>query len=186
MYISEVELERYLKRDLTSAESAIFATIEEAARIAIDNYCDTNWDSTVTSESRYYDGGLQEISIDPCKSITEIAYVDEDLTTDDAWDTDEYVAEPINKTIKTSLRVRAGRSCRGIRNIKVTATFTSYESEVPGAVKLACLKLCAGILGNPTGLKREGIEGYSYELADQVQKDDEIQSILAPYRQVYL
>lgn len=186
MYISETELENYLKRDLTAKESASFVIIEEAARIAIDNYCDTNWDSDASSESRYYDGGLQEISIDPCKTITEVAYVDEDFETDDEFDTDEYVAEPVNKTIKTSLRLRAGRFCRGIKNIKVTAVFSSYDDAVPGAVKLACLKLCAGAIQNPVGITKENIEGYGYELAGQVQKDEEIQNILAPYRQVLL
>ncbi|OQA03768.1 MAG: hypothetical protein BWY69_00248 [Planctomycetes bacterium ADurb.Bin401] len=186
MYITEAEIENYLKRDLTAEESEIFETIESAAREQIDNYCDTNWDENTEEESRYYDGGNQEINIDPCKSISAVAYVDEEFETDDLWESDDYVAEPINKTIKTSIRVRAGKSCRGIGNIKVTALFTSYDTQVPPGVKLACLKLCSSIFENPLGLKSENIEGYGYAFADKIQSDDELQKILSPYRQVLL
>lgn len=186
MYISETELENFLKRDLTTKESATFATIEASARSVVDNYCDTNWDSTTVSSSRYYDGGKREILIDPCHSITAIVYVDDDFVTDEVWDADDYITEPVNETIKTSLRMRAGRISRGMANVKVTAKFTSYIDEVPAGVKAACLHLCSGIINNPGGLKSESIEGYSYTLADQLQSDQKLQSFLAPYRQVFL
>jgi len=185
-YITQSELEGYLKRDLTSAEEGIFATILSAVKKAIDNWCDTNFDNVTERTNRYYDGGKQEVSIDPSKDISEIAYVDEDLESDDLWETDDYIAEPINQTIKTSLRNRAGKTNAGMKNIRVTAKFTSYDTEVPAGVKLACFRLIGDVLDNPRGLKSESIEGYSYAFADKIATDEMVRGYLAPWRQVLI
>jgi hypothetical protein len=187
MYITQTDLENYIKRSLTTKEAAIFPTIEGSAAASIDNYCDTTFANVTTPESRYFDGGEQEIIIDPCKTITavDLTNADGSLITALVSGTD-YILEPMNKTIKWSLRHLCGRFPAGVRNVKVTGLFTSYEDAIPSAVKFAALKMCAAAISNPLNFKSESIEGYSYSMMDSIDSDAEVRGILAQYRQVYL
>lgn len=185
MYINQAELENYLKRDLTTEEAGAFTILAGAAKEVIDNYCDTNFDANVTETSRYYDGGTNEVVIDPCTNVTAVARVSDDGSIISTIDEDDYVLEPINNTVKWSVRARVGRFIRGARNLKVTAKFSSYDNAVPSDVKLACMKLCADAL-KPSGVKKESIEGYSYEFRDIVERDEEITNALAKYRRVFI
>jgi hypothetical protein len=185
-YIDQAELEAYLKRDLSTAEEASFPILLSAAEIAIDNYTDTNF-NVATEESRYFDGGEQEIYIDPCTEITEVAITNSDESITNTLTDDEYVEEPKNLNVKWSLRMRNARFPYGIRNVKVTAKFSSLDGdEVPADVKLACFKLVSAGIINPNGYKKESIEGYSYEMQSEIEQDDLLSKTLAKYRQVYV
>jgi len=184
-YISQSELENYLKRSLTTEEASNFTVILAAVQEIIDNYCDTSFEE-VSETSRYYDGGIQEIDIDPCTDVTAVAIVDEEFDVDETLDEDYYVVEPINRTIKTSIRLRSGKFSSGKANLKVTAKFSSYIDSVPELVKLACLKLCADVINNPMDYKSESIEGYSYQLRGRIEKDKELTELLAKYRQILI
>ena len=175
-YVTESELEKYIKRSLTSDESDTFDLLEEAARAVVNNYCDTNWDE-VTEASRYYDGGEQEISIHPCHSVSEVE------VGGSVFQETAYTLEPINKDVKWSIR-RATGFPSGIGNIKITAKFSSNFDGIPAEVKLAVIKLMTGILQKD--FKSESIEGYSYTLQDQLSKDEEVKGLLSKHRQVYV
>ena len=184
-YITQAELEAYLKRSLSAAEVIAFPILLESAELAINNYTDTNFDEA-TEESRYFDGGEKEIYIDPCTEITEVALVNSDESIVTTLTDDEYVAEPKNNTVKWTLRLRSGMFQNGIRNVKVTAKFSSFVESVPADVKLACFKLVGGEIINPNNYKKESIEGYSYEMQTALEEDQILSKVLARYRQVYV
>ena len=185
MYLTQAEFEDFVKRSLTSDEATMFLIAEGAAEKFIDNHTDTNFNN-VSETSKYYDGGVCEIDIDPCTSVTAVASVDSDLSIVETYDSDIYILEPYNSTVKWSLRSRIGRFNRGVKNIKVTAKFSSYIDKVPSEIKLACAILCQGTIDNPSNYKKESLEGYSYELGGNGEQDDRVLTLLAPYRRILL
>lgn len=182
-YITDDNLQGYLKRDLTDEESSLFDIIEAYAKRVIDQYCDTVFEE-VDESSRFFDGGEQDMDIDPCTAISAIASVDTSDVVISTYEDNTFVTEPRNKTVKNSVRSRFGRFPRGMKNIKITAKFSSFDTEVPENVKVASMKICADVFNNPNGFTKESIEGYSYQLGKGVMT--EINKILAPYRQVLL
>jgi hypothetical protein len=185
MYLSQAEFEDFVKRSLTSDEATTFIIAEKAAEKYIDNFCDTNFNQ-VEASARYYDGGCRELTIDPCTNITKVEYVDASLGISSELDEDDYVQEPHHKTVKWSLRNRYGKFQSGMRNVKVTAKFSSYINEIPSEIKLACAILIQGMINNPSGYKKESLEGYSYELESIEKQDDRVITLLTPYRRIEL
>lgn len=183
MYLSQAEFESFIKRDLTTDEAVSFVILEGAAEKFIDDYTGTNFND-VTETSRYYDGGVKEIDIDPCTSVTKIEYVDEDLDMTSEFDDDVYVLEPINNTVKWSIRSRFGNFLCGVNNVKLTAKFSSYVDSVPSEIKLAVSLLTQGMINNPSGYKKESLEGYSYELGDIAESNSKVYTILSSYRRI--
>jgi hypothetical protein len=187
MYITQAEFEAFLKRSLTTSEAASFAIVAGNAKAVIDTYCETNFDADVASSSRYYDGdGTSEIILDPCNTVTEVAFVDNTDAVSGVVSETNYILEPRNNTIKWSLRLRAGRFSFGVANIKVTAKFSSYDSAVPAEVKFACFKLCSDAYRNASGMESESIEGYSYKMRPLSDRDAEITSALSKFRREYV
>ena len=185
MYITQAALENYLKRALATREANSFALVEGAAERVVNDYCDTTFED-VAETSHYFDGGDQEITIDPCHTITAIASINYDESIINEYSDNDYVLEPRNGNIKDSIILRDGRWPSGHKNIKVTGKFSSYYDEVPSDIQLAVMMLCGDYFNNPVGLKSESIEGYSKTLAGKIERDEEIKSILGSYRQVLL
>lgn len=184
-YITQAELESYLKRPLTPSEEVSFPILLASAQLTINNYTDTNFNDA-QSTSRYFDGGVKEILIDPCNTVTEVALTDDDGSITNVYSENEYILEPVNESVKTSLVKRFGRFCNGIANVKVTAKFSSYIDKVPEDIKLATMILCSNSMQNPQNFKSESIEGYSYTMAENTTTDENIKNLLAPYRQILL
>lgn len=110
---------------------------------------------SVSASTRLYDGGVQHLSIDPCTSITAVKYVDDDTDVEYTFDSSDYTAEPVNRTLKTMLRNRAGKFGTGMNNVQVTAKFSIYEDTATlSVVKDALLNFCLVKFKTPVTLKR--------------------------------
>ena len=163
--ITQSDLETRLGRSLTAEEASSFTSINEGMQSLVESITGTSLEA-VAESSRYFDGGVQHLSITPCTSITSLDLVDDDQVVVYNYDTTDYTKEPINKTLKRYLRHRSGSFQRGINNIKVTAKFSIYEdSNVLKIVKDAMLNALVSETENADNVKRESIEGYSIEYA---------------------
>lgn len=163
--ISQSELEAKLGRSLTTDETSAFTLINSANQSYVEKWIGSSLEST-TESTRYYDGGLQHLSIDPCTDITAVKLVDDDQSVIETIDSDYYTQEPINRTLKTMIRYRYGKLYCGINNIGVTAKFSIFaDTDTLNIVKNALLNALASEIDNSGNITRESIEGYSVELA---------------------
>lgn len=170
--ISTADLEAKLGRPLTTGEQQGF----NQANAAIQSYVEKVIGSSVESvnpTTRYYDGGVQHLSIDPCTSISAVKYVDNSLAIEYTFTSTDYTQEPINRTCKTMLRNRPGKFTAGMNNIAVTAKFSIYEdSTILPIVKDAILESLVSELSNGDNIKSESIEGYSVTYVNEQTKAD--------------
>lgn len=163
--INQSELEARLKRSLSAEEASAFTLINAALQAYVEKIIGSSVES-VSETNRYYDGGKQHLTVDPCTDITEVALVDDDDVEVYSYDTSDYTTEPKNRTLKTMLRHRAGPFMTGINNIRVSAKFSIYADEsTRNIVKDALLDAMVGEIGNASNILKESIEGYSVEYA---------------------
>lgn len=169
--ISLAELEARLGRSLTSDESSSFTLLNNALQNEVERIIGSGVES-VSESTRYYDGGVQHLAIDPCTSVTAIKYVDDDSAVEYTFDTSDYTTEPINRTLKTMLRNRDGKFSSGINNIAVVAKFSIYEdTKTLEIVKSALLESLVNEISNNDNVQRESIEGYSIEYITEQTKN---------------
>lgn len=168
--ISQSDLEARLGRPLNASEISAFTIINNANQSYIEKRIGSGVES-VSATSRYYDGGLQHLPIDPCTGITAVTLVDEDNNTDLEVDTSDYTTEPVNTTLKTMVRYRYGKFNYGLNNIKVTAKFSIYDdTPTLNIVKDALLEALVSEIDNGENILKESIEGYSVEFASTESK----------------
>lgn len=161
--ISQSDLEARLGRSLTAEEVTSFNIINTATQRIVEEIIGSSVEQQNAS-TRYYDGGVQHLSIDPCTAITAIDQVDDDQVVVYNYDTTDYTKEPINKTLKRYIRHRSGAFMNGINNIRVTAKFSIYDdTEMLAVVKSAMLDSIVAEMQNANNVKKESIEGYSVE-----------------------
>lgn len=178
--ISQSDLEARLGRTLTSEETTAFTLINAATQAYVEKLIGSKVES-VAETTRYYDGGVHSLSIDPCTNITAVKYIDEDSNVELTFDSSDYTQEPINQTLKTELRYRWGIFNRSINNIAVTAKFSIYgDTDVLNIVKDAMLQFLSGEVQNSSNITRESIEGYTVEYASAESK-----SALAPIKYLF-
>ena len=164
--ISQSEVEARLGRSLTAEEASSFTSINNALQAYVERMIGSSVES-VAASTRYYDGGVQHLRIDPCTAITAVKYVDDDSLVEYTWDSSDYTAEPINRTLKTMIRNRDGKFNRGINNVSVTAKFSIYDdASTLYIVRDALISSLVNEIGNNNNVKRESIEGYSIEYAN--------------------
>lgn len=169
--ISLSELEARLGRSLTAAESSSFTLLNTALQAMVEKQIGSSLEA-VSPSTRYYDGGTQHIAIDPCTDITSISYASDDYVADPAWEDDDFTAEPINKTLKTMIRTRYGKSYKAMNNIAVTAKFSiAGDVNTQNIVKSAMLEALVSEMGNTDNVSKESIEGYSVEYLSEQTKD---------------
>lgn len=163
--INQSDLEARLERSLTSDEASAFTLINNALQATVEKMIGSKLEAD-SEASRYYDGGVQHLIIDPCTALTAVKVVDDDQSVTDTLDTSDYTIEPINRTLKTMLRYRAGKLPRGINNIQVTAKFSIFEdTDTLNIVKDAMLQALVSEVDNSDNILKESIEGYSVEFA---------------------
>lgn len=169
--VSQSDLEARLGRALTAEEATAFPSINAAHQAYIEKLIGSSVES-VSPTTRYYDGDVQNLEIDPCTDISAVFYVDQDESNIGTLDTDEYVAEPRNRTMKTWLRNRLGEFWCGIDNVAVTAKFSIYgDANILAIVKDALLASLESEVSNTQNITRESIEGYSVEFASSESKN---------------
>ena len=170
--ISSTELEQRIGRSLTTDEASTFTLLNNALQAIVEKMIGSSVES-VSATTRYYDGGVQHLAIDPCTSFTSLKLVDDDYVVIDTYDTTDYTTEPINKTLKTMVRFRQGKFQTGINNIAVEAKFSIYEDTTTlNIVKSALLESLVAELTNNDNIQRESIEGYSIEYMTNETKDN--------------
>lgn len=163
--ISQSDLEARLGRSLTAEEASAFTVVNAANQAYVEGMIGSSVESA-NPVTRYYDGGVQHLSIDPCTDLSAVKLVDDDQVATYTYDTTDYTTEPVNKTLKTMLRHRAGKFSTGINNIAVTAKFSIYgDTNMLNIVKDALLQALVLEITNSRGISKESIEGYSVEFA---------------------
>lgn len=178
--ITQSDLEARLGRSLTSEESTAFTTINAAVQSSVQSLIGSNVEA-VSETTRYYDGGVQVLSIDPCTDISAVKYIDENSTVEYTFETSDYTQEPVNKTLKTYLRNRWGKFNRSINNVAVTAKFSIYaDTDTLNIVKDAMLQYLESEIQNSSNIVKESIEGYSVEFASTESK-----SALSPIKYLF-
>lgn len=162
--ISQSDLEARLGRSLTAEETSAFTLINASLQSQIEEYIGSSIE-TASATSRYFDGGVQHLKINPCTNITAVEYVDDYNTSYYTVLTSDYTTEPVNKTLKTMLRHRVQFPV-GINNIKITAKFSIYaDTATLNIIKDAMLNALVSEVQSTDNIKRESIEGYSVEYA---------------------
>jgi len=163
--ITQSDIEARLGRSLTAEETTTFTIVNNALQSKVEQMIGSDVES-VSETTRYYDGGVQHLPINPCTNITSVKLVDDDQVATDTYDTTDYTTEPINKTLKTMLRHRSGAFSIGINNIAVAAKFSIYgDTDTLNIVKDAMINALVSEVNNSDNIKRESIEGYSIEYA---------------------
>lgn len=168
-YTNRSLVEAQLKRTMTDNEMALFTVADTAIKLWIDTKLGSAFDE-VSASSRYYDGGVESLDIDPCTAITEVMAVNDDGS--DSYEytaNDEYVAEPLNETVKRELRKRVGCFPSGKRRIKLTAKFSEYVDDIPEDIQIVATRIAVAMLntlnfdsgGGVVG--KESIEGHTLE-----------------------
>jgi len=161
--ISQADLEARLQRSLTSEEQSTFTALNAALQAEVEKIIGSDLED-VTEATRYYDGGLQHLVIDPCTDITSVKLYDDDQVAIFTYDTTDYTKEPVNNTLKSMIRYRNGKMVTGINNVGVTAKFSIYgDAKVLAIVKNALLDALVSEIQSSDNIKRESIEGYSLE-----------------------
>lgn len=163
--LTSSDLEAKLGRSLTANETTLFNMVNIANQTYVEKLLGTSVESESAS-TRYYDGGVQHLVIDPCMTITALKYVDNDQATVETLDLSDYVLDPINSDVKTQITARYGRFVNGWSNIGVTATFSIYDdTDTLNFVKNAMLDALASEINDSDSIIKESIEGYSVERA---------------------
>ena len=97
--VGYVRLNGFSDRGADELEAALQAHVERLIGSSLEQ-------AGVTT--RYYDGGVQHLRVDPCTDVASVKLVDDDLSAVYTYDTSDYAVEPLNRTLKTWLRHRSG------------------------------------------------------------------------------
>ena len=169
--INQSDLETRLGRSLTTEEASDFSIINAANQSYIEKIIGSSLEPA-SETTRYYDGGVQHLKIDPCAVITAVKLVDTDQSVIETIDSTYYTQEPINKTLKTMIRYRYGKLYCGYNNISVTAQFSvASDTNIINIIKNAMLEALASEIDNSSEILKESIEGYSVEFAQTATKN---------------
>jgi hypothetical protein len=190
-YTNEEKVEQFLDRSLTDNEKALLSSIiEVVSRDLISGYTNRFWNSLPDDEmyspepepeTRLYDGnGNKELFLDDFIDLIEVKIMDSlGNTIVDLTDTEAWFAYPLNNEVKNSIRLKQYKFYYNSM-VGVTAKFTS--GDVPDSVVYVATTLVSKFIERQkttTGLKRESIEGYSYEILTGVDIDEENQALLS-------
>lgn len=185
-YTTVQKLCDYLKRDITEHEMNIFPTLLKSATEFVNNYTDSNFDDTDEDIYRYYDGGYNEMDIDPCKEVVSVYIMDDEIPST-LYDVTDYVLEPVNEPIKTSIRLKYSQKFpTGVANIRVEGKFTAFNGTVPYEIQLATTMIVADYMNGARDVQSESIEGWSVTYATSADITSTVRDLLEPYRRTLL
>jgi hypothetical protein len=190
MYTNQAKVEAYLKRVLTASELVNLDDTIEYLSEMIDNYCNRQWSPLAIDEgyededdptARLFDGNNgKELWIDDCQDISKIEILDSSGNVMTTYiTTTDWITYPLNKDIIESVVLRGHKFPQGRANIQVTAIFGS--GTVPKMIVMVCTALVADFLADSGDVsedfKKESIEGYSYELFERGNTNEEQQKL---------
>lgn len=208
-YSTQTQIEAILGRVLTASEIILLPGIQAGADLWIDSQTGISFGSTPSS--RYYDGGLGVLAIDPVRSITAVELVDQESDVLYTYENEvDYIQGPLNSDVIRYLEKRYyaqtylidadneyGRWPSGLKRIKVTGTF-SYADSAPDDIQYVASYLVSKMInakgyvasGTTGPTTKEFIEGYSRESAGASAStssyaaliDDVVTGMLASYQ----
>jgi hypothetical protein len=200
-YTNSTLITNFLQRSLNANETAYLATLLPAIDKWIDRVLNSTF-ASVNATTRYYDGGVRNLDIDPCTVISAVKSLNSDGTTSYDYDlitTPDVVYEPVNETVKREIRKRNGCFPRGVQNIAVTAKFSEYDGAVPEDIQIIATQLAAGVLNQGRNassggnVQSESLEGHSitYSTSDDMLEgigmaNPTIAGLLSARREVYV
>lgn len=159
-YTDQEKIEAQLGRDLTGSEETALVYLLGWIDADINDALGGAYGTAVTG-TKIYEGGYRTLSIDPVSNVTAVEVLDEDGDVTHTYETDDYVLEPVNSTIKTYIVKRYGRFPCGQTNIRVSGDFglgAIPDDVVYTATYMACLMLANN--GSQGNIVEESIEGY--------------------------
>ena len=171
-YTTKEQVEKFLKRTLTSDEDATFDVMLSAVETYIDNFTGSTF-GEVEATTRYYDteGDCSDmIDIEPVQSVTKVSALNYDKTTSyDYTENVEYILEPLNETIKNQLINRFGHWGSHYQRVSITGKFTEYDydgNKVPDDIQMVATRLVGGLFKQGAdmiesgNIKAESLEGH--------------------------
>lgn len=165
-YTDATQVSNFLGRALTAYETSELTNIIAAIKTWLDKRLNTTFDSAAPS-TRYYDGGVRNLNIDPCIGITQVETLNDDGANSYIYSTPyEIVYEPQNETVKREIRKRLAPFPRGVHRVAVTATFSEYDGAVPADIQILATRIAAGIInqgkyaGSGGNVLQESLEGH--------------------------
>lgn len=167
-YTNRLLVENYLQRSLTENELALLFMLIPAIKKWLDRKLNSTFDE-VAATTRYYDGGVGNLDIDPATDITAVKTLNTDGSTSYDYDltiTPDVLYEPRNETVKREIIKRNGYFPSGKQSVAVTAKFTEYDGGVPEDIQTVATILAAetinqGKLASSGGnVASEELEGH--------------------------
>lgn len=207
-YTTAAQVQTYLNRTLEANETASLAIVIPAVSRWIDRTLNSCFDKLDVNDpnswkTRYMGGGYQEINIQHCQRITAVQAVNPyDLSVWYTYSTPlEYMAEPYNLPVKTSLRMKVNEFTGNdlkwpgdAEGIAVTALFTEYDyvnDKYPSDIVLLANHVSAVWLqnsDNTDAIQRESVEGHLVikQLDDMLDRDPMVTRVLESRQEVWL
>lgn len=186
-YTDQAQVEDFLQRELTDNESNILDEVIQTAGRLIDSYTSKSWrdkgsTEDVAESTKLFDGnGNKEIDVDPFTTLTLVEILDRDGNLFETIASTDYLTYPLNSSQKDSIYLRSGRFPDRGAAVRLTGTFANVV--VPVDVQLAAAELVGIFFANgknsSENLRKESIEGYSYEVMNGGESNDKIQSVLS-------
>lgn len=195
MYSTQAKVEAYLNRELTESEAESIDDVIIYISSFIESFTHRQWlpvldgereeldqYTALEAEAHVFSGnGQREIFIEDFTNLESVSLLDSQgnsyLTLTQAI---EFILNPRNKPVKSSIYLRNYRFPQGESNIEIIAVWGA--GNCPSAVEVACTTLVAKYLQKKStsgaGFKSESIEGYSYTLQTTAEIDSEVQGIL--------
>jgi hypothetical protein len=178
-YTNKEKVEGYIGRALTAQEQARLDGLVLLVGRAIYSYTNRIWwdigvATAPAAEARYFDSlGQRELLIDDFTILEKVELLDSEgstnYTIDDAT---RYVLNPRNNPVKESIYLRDYRYPYAEGRVKVTASWGA--GVVPEDVVDVATQIVSGYITNgfsseenSAEMKKESIEGYSYERYDK-------------------
>ena len=192
-YLQESDLENLILEDIDPSFSTWITSVIAMVQSYIDQYCETTFENAAAA-TKYFDGsGSNEIYVGDIQSVSEILIFDTTGAQIQSLSNSDYSLYPYNESVKSIIKLSPGGSYRPFPGwahaVKVTGVW-GYAT-VPGAIKLAAIKLAAQIINQ--GLKggkvsQENLGSYtvSYEKVDETVDVLGIREILNQYRKINL
>lgn len=200
-YTDQTLIQNFLHRTLNSDEITLLVTLLPTIKQWIDARLSSTFDQAAET-TRFYDGGVKNLDIDPCINISQVKALNDDGSDSYIYNQTffyELVFEPQNETVKREIRRRVGCFPSGIQRIAVTATFSEYNSGVPEDIKILATILAIGVINQGKyaaiggNVMQESLEGHEIRYAPNAanlngiaEGDPTVQAILTSRKELYV
>jgi len=182
MYITKTDVENRLNRTLTDEEATIVEDLMiPAIQKYVENYTGRYFEAQSSADYWYLGKDKYYLEIDEFLTVSSIKAYDSDGDLQDTLDTSDYELFPYNTDYKNLVHSLEGHFAD--YKYKVTGEL-GYSTTAPYDIKLVCLELVSGLVDRKSGITKESIEGYSYELGNLVENNPVVKETLGHYKRI--